>query len=103
MPSILSKLLFLRGNADIMRDALREANALRMKAAQAKAAQEMATSTSEWKASKATNVQPINDAIKVDDGDEAVSQGISRKRLQRMVEEVDSEEERKKQILEIIA
>ena len=103
MPPILSKLLFLRGNADIMRDALREANALRMKAAQAKAAQEMATSTSEWKAFKATNVQPINDAIKVDDGDEPVSQGISRKRLQRMVEEVDSEKEKKKQILEIIA
>ena len=99
----LSKLLFLRGNADILRAATRDANALRMKAAQAKAAQEMAMSTSEWKASKATNVQPINDAIKVDDGDEPVSQGISRKRLQRMVEEVDSEEERKKQILERIA
>ena len=103
MPPILSKLLFLRGNADIMRAATRDANALRMKAAQAKAAQEMATSTSEWKASNATNVQPINNAIKVDDGDEAVSQGISRKRLQRMVEEVDSEKEKKKQRLERIA
>ena len=86
-----------------MRAALKDANALRMKAAQAKAAQEMAMSKSEWKASKATNVQPINDAIKVDDGDEAVSQGISRKMLRRMVEEVDSEEERKKQRLERIA
>ena len=75
----LAKLLFLRGNADIMRDALREANALRMKAAQAKAAQEMATSTSERKASKATNVQPVNDTIEVDEGPVASSKG--RKRL----------------------
>ena len=38
-----------------------------MKAAQAKAAQEQAASTSEWKASKATNVQTVAGEIVVDD------------------------------------
>ena len=44
-------MLSLRGNADIMRSSLKDANARRMQAAQAKAAQEKAALTSEWNAS----------------------------------------------------
>jgi hypothetical protein len=95
----LAKLLFLRGNADIMRAALRDANALRMQAAQAKAAQEQAASTSEWKASKATNVQTVAGEIVVDD-EGPVASRKGRKRLRRMGEDVESEEEKKKQRLE---
>ena len=75
--STLAKLLFLPGNADIMRSALRDANARRMQAAQAKAAQEKAASTSEWNTSKATNKQPVVDAIEIDD-DKPVVQGKGR-------------------------
>jgi hypothetical protein len=71
--------------------------------AKAKAAQEKAALTSEWNASKATNEQPVVNAIEIDD-DKPVVQGKGRtKRLRRLVEDVDSEEEKKKQRLERIA
>jgi hypothetical protein len=99
----LAKVLFLRGNADIMRSSLKDANARRMQAAQAKAAQEKAASTSEWNASKATNKQPVVDAIEIDD-DEPVARGKGRKkRLRRLGEDVNIDEERKKERLEKIA
>jgi hypothetical protein len=99
----LAKLLFLRGNADIMRAALKDANALRMKAAQAKAAQEKAASTSDWNASQATNIQPVVDAIEVDDDESVVAGKGRKKRLRRLEEDVNSDEEKKKQRLERIA
>jgi hypothetical protein len=99
----LAKLLFLRRNADIMRSSLKDANARRMQAAQAKAVQEKAASTSEWNASKATNKQPVVNAIEIDD-DEPVVQGKGRKkRLWRWVEDDNNDEERKKERLERIA
>jgi hypothetical protein len=85
-----------------MRSSLKDANARRMQAAQAKAVQEKAASTSEWNASKATNKQPVN-AIEIDD-DEPVVQGKGRKkRLWRWVEDDNNDEERKKERLERIA
>jgi len=99
----LAKVLFLRRNADIMRSSLKDANARRMQAAQAKAAYEKAASTSEWNASKATNKQPVVNAIEIDD-DEPVAQVKGRKkRLRRLGEDVNSDEERKKERLERIA
>jgi hypothetical protein len=70
---------------------------------QAKAAQEKAASTSDWNASKATNVQPVVDAIEVDYDESVVAGKGRKKRLRRLGEEVDSEEEKKKQRLERIA
>ena len=85
-----------------MRSSLKDANARRMQAAQAKAAHDKAASTSEWNASKATNEQPVVNAIEIDD-DKPVVQGKGRtKRLRRLVEDVDSEEEKKKQRLKRI-
>ena len=96
----LAKLLFLRRNADIMRSSLKDANARRIQAAQAKAAQEKAASTSEWNASNATNEQPVVDAIEIDD-DKPVAQGKGRtKKLRRLVEDDNIDEERKKERLE---
>ena len=86
-----------------MRSSLKDANAHRMQAAQAKTAQEKAASTSEWNASKATNKQPVVNAIEIDD-DEPVVQGKGRKkRLWRWVEDDNNDEERKKERLERIA
>lgn len=100
----LAKLLFLRGNSDIMRAALRDANALRMKATQAKAAQEKAASKSAWNASMATNEQPNVDAIVVD-GEEPVAPAKGRKKRKWRREGKEdssdnSEEEAKKRLAE---
>ena len=100
----LAKLLFLRGNSDIMRAALRDANALRMKATQAKAAQEKAASTSAWNASMATNEQPNVDAIVVDDEEPVAPAKGRKKRKWRRAGKEDSsdnsEEEAKKRLAE---